>query len=128
MSDRITPDSFFSDTHAFVAPQPVVRFFFFSSSSRRLTTKCILLYIYAFRTRWCTSSSSRVPQRERVFRPLLVTQLFPLRWGEKEKKCLSLLFRDAFLISKFIREVLTCLLYNTHTLSRSDYYYYDFNR
>jgi hypothetical protein len=27
MSDRITPDSFFSDTHAFVAPQPV-RFFF----------------------------------------------------------------------------------------------------
>ena len=49
MSDRITPDSFFSDTHAFVAPQPV-RFFFFSSPPSRLTLQNVLLHLFTHRS------------------------------------------------------------------------------
>ena len=48
MSDRITPDSFFSDTHAFVAPQPVRFFFLFL---RRIRASYYKMYsIYSFRT------------------------------------------------------------------------------
>ena len=101
MSDRITPDSFFSDTHAFVAPQPV-RFFFFSSPSQVLVYK-IVCYIFTHRVlpHKKTLSSRygpRVLQEERVFRPLLVTQLF--RKSEKEEKnflpCVRAKSRDAF--------------------------------
>ena len=108
MSDRITPDSFFSDTHAFVAPQPV-RFFFLTSS--RLTTKCILFTHSAQKNFRCRSSRVR---QERVFRPLLVTQLFHAL-GEKEKKFLPCVQarQDAFLYhtrAKMHHIKLTCLL------------------
>ena len=86
MSDRITPDSFFSDTHAFVAPQPV-RFFFFSSPSQVLVYKMYVIFLLIILPHKKTLSSRygpRVLQEERVFRPLLVTQLF--RKSEKEEK------------------------------------------
>ena len=79
MSDRITPDSFFSDTHAFVAPQPV-RFFLLSSSSYSRVSYYKMYSIYSFRTHKKTFQSECF--FERVFRPLLVTQLF----HEEEKK------------------------------------------
>jgi len=81
MSDRITPDSFFSDTHAFVAPQPV-RFFLLSSSSysRASHYKMYSLFTHSAHTKKLLSQECFFV--ERVFRPLLVTQLF----HEEEKK------------------------------------------
>ena len=121
MSDRITPDSFFSDTHAFVAPQPVRFFLLLTSSYSRVSLQNVFS-IYSFRTHkknFCQSECFF----ERVFRPLLVTQLFHTRKKKKEKKfspffgCASKSQEDAFLIHQNSSEVLTCFI-----LSRSDYY------
>ena len=124
MSDRITPDSFFSDTHAFVAPQPVRFFFLFL---RRIRASYYKMYSITH-----SAQTKKLPLSEcffeRVFRPLLVTQLFH---GRKKREKIFSLFcvqasQDAFLYQNS-SEVLTCL-YIIHILSRSDYYYYDFNR
>ena len=79
----------------------------------RLTTKCILF------TR--SAQTKKLPLSEcffeRVFRPLLVTQLF--RKKKKRKNFLPFLCssksQDAFLYQNS-SEVLTCLLYNTYSL------------
>jgi len=125
MSDRITPDSFFSDTHAFVAPQPV-RFFFLVL--RRIRAK--MYSIYSFRTHKKTFVS-RVLLRE-SFSTAPSDSAFSHKEEKKEKKMFSLFWvckqkprRRFFDISKFIRSADLCILYNTHILfSRSDYYYY----
>lgn len=91
MSDRITPDSFFSDTHAFVALQPV-RFFFFktSSYSRVFYYKMYSLFTHSAHTKKLLSVG--VCFFERVFRPLLVTQLFHAKKEEKKEKKFSPFF------------------------------------
>ena len=87
MSDRITPDSFFSDTHAFVAPQPV-RFFFFktSSYSRVFYYKMYSLFTHSAHTKKLLSVGVLLLFSKRVFRPLLVTQLFHTRRKKKKRK------------------------------------------
>ena len=87
MSDRITPDSFFSDTHAFVALQPV-RFFFFktSSYSRVFYYKMYSLFTHSAHTKKLLSVGVLLLFSKRVFRPLLVTQLFHTRRKKKKRK------------------------------------------
>ena len=125
MSDRITPDSFFSDTHAFVAPQPV-RFFFFktSSYSRVFYYKMYSLFTHSAHTKKLLSVGVLLLFSKRVFRPLLVTQLFHTRRKKKKRKNFLPFFlcakasqtRRFFDVSKFIRSADLCIIYNTYSL------------
>ena len=86
----------------------------------RLTTKCILyLLIPHTQKNFCQSECFF----ERVFRPLLVTQLFHTRGRKKREKIFSLFWvckqkprRRFFDTSKFIRSADLCIIYNIYSL------------
>ena len=111
---------FLLQRHARVRRAATGTFFLLSSSSYSRENVFYLLIPHTQKN-FCQSECFF----ERVFRPLLVTQLFHTRKKKKEKKispfflCASKSQEDAFLMYQNSSEVLTCFI-----LSRSDYYYY----